>query len=374
MDRETALSSARQVVVKIGSQLMTRGGGRDEAISLDSRFIGRIASDVVALRARGVSVTVVSSGAISAGCVELKLKQRPVDVAEAQAVAAVGQRRLMTAWSNAFGRRGLGVGQVLLTRSDFDDRDRFLNIRNCVSRLHQMNCVPILNENDSVAIDELRFGDNDLLAGLATNAIRADVLVMLTAVPGLLDDDDSVVPLVEDVTAWRSKVRAERSAWGSGGMTSKLEAARLVMGAGESAVIAGGREKQVLQRVMAGEQVGTLFANARQKLGARQRWIGLTVRPAGSVTVDAGASAALAKAGASLLARGITASQGRFERGDVLLVRDANGRELGRGLTNYSSEQLRLIQGRRSSEFAKILGAAGDSAVVHRNNLVLTES
>ena len=361
------------IVVKIGTQSMTRTSAA--GVGLDARFIGRLATEVVALRERGVSVTIVSSGAIGAGCVELGRDTRPTDLADAQAVAAVGQRRLMTAWSNAFSRRGLGVGQVLLTRGDFDDRDRFLNIRNCVDRLHAMRCVPILNENDSVAVEELRFGDNDLLAGLMCNAIRAQALVMLTVVPGLLDDDGDRVPVVEDVLAWRSKIRAEKSTWGSGGMGSKLEAARLVTGAGEAAVVAGAAEKQVLHRVLAGDDVGTAFLPVRRhnrgKLDAKQRWIGLTVRPAGTVTVDAGAASALRADGASLLAIGITASQGRFERGDAVLIRDANGRELGRGLTNFSSEDVRLIKGRKSSEFAAILGTPGDAAVVHRNNLVM---
>lgn len=372
--RQEVLTQARRVVVKIGTQLLTKDTERDgkKCVGLDTRFIGNIAGQVAKLRQQAVEVTLVSSGAIGAGCVELGLTKRPTDVAEAQAVAAVGQRRLMTAWHTAFARRKLGVGQVLLTRSDFDDRGRFLNIRNCVSRLHEMGCVPILNENDTVAVEELRFGDNDFLAGLTTNALRADVLVMLTVVDGLLDESGQVVDRVDDVIGALSQVRAERSGWGSGGMGSKLEAARVVTEAGEVAVVASGREKDVVMRLLSGERLGTVFAPADRKLDSRQRWIGLTARPAGTVTVDDGAAKAVREKGKSLLATGITAMTGRFERGDVLLVRDTAGKEIGRGLSNYSGEELRLIAGKRSSEFAKLLGRPGYSAVIHRDHLVLS--
>ncbi len=372
--RQDVLTAAQRVVVKIGTQLLTKEVSRDgkACVGLDTRFIGNVAGQVHKLRQRGVEVTLVSSGAIGAGCVELGLTQRPTDVADAQAVAAVGQRRLMTAWHTAFARRKLGVGQVLLTRSDFDDRVRFLNIRNCVTRLHEMDCVPILNENDTVAVEELRFGDNDLLAGLTTNALRADALIMLTVVDGLLGDDGAVVDRVDDVVGALGQVRAERSGWGRGGMGSKLEAARVVTEAGEVAVVASGKEKDVVLRLLAGEKLGTVFAPAPRKLDSRQRWIGLTVRPAGTVTVDDGAAKALRDKGKSLLASGITAMTGRFERGDVLLIRDASGKEIGRGLSNYAGQELRLIAGKRSSEFTKLLGRPGYKAVVHRDHLVLS--
>ncbi|MEM1097837.1 MAG: glutamate 5-kinase [Planctomycetota bacterium] len=374
--REDVLTAARSVVVKIGTQLLTKPEpGQVGGVALDARFIGSVAGQVAKLRARGVRVTLVSSGAIGAGCAALGMAQRPTDVAEAQAVAAVGQRNLMTAWHTAFTRRKLGVGQVLLTRSDFDDRGRFLNIRNCVSRLYELDCVPILNENDAVAVEELRFGDNDVLAGLTTNALRADALLMLTVVDGLLDDDGQVIDRVDDVVGALSAVRAEKSGWGSGGMASKLEAARVVTEAGEVAVVANGRSKDVVLRLLDGEAgIGTVFAPAARKLDARSRWIGLTVRPAGAVTVDGGAADAVTQHGKSLLAKGITAMTGRFERGDVLLVRDAAGKELGRGLTNYASDELRLILGRHSDEFEQVLGRPGYTAVVHRDHLVLLGS
>ncbi len=376
--RKDVLAGAKRVVVKIGTQLLTKqvkGSHGTATLGLDTRFIGQVAGQVAALRKDGVEVTLVSSGAIGAGCAELGLAKRPDDVAEQQAVAAVGQRRLMTAWHTALRRRKLGVGQVLLTRSDFDDRGRFLNIRNCVGKLHAMGCVPLLNENDTVAVEELRFGDNDLLAGLTCNALRADALIVLTVVDGLLNENGEVIDLVDDVIGAMGKVRRGGNgagSWTRGGMAGKLEAARVVTEAGEVAVVASGREKDAVRRILKGERLGTVFAPAARKLDARARWIGLTARPAGTVTVDDGAAKALRQRGKSLLATGITAMTGRFERGDVLLVRDTAGKEVGRGLTNYSADELRLIAGQRSSAFEKLLGRPGYAAVVHVDNLVLT--
>ena len=374
----TALTTANEIVVKIGSQLLAttrrRRGEATPSLTVDTRFIGSVARQVADLHRAGRRVTLVSSGAIAAGCAELGRADRPTDVADAQAVAAVGQRRLMTHWHDAFRKVGLGVGQVLLTRADFDDRLRFLNLHNCVTRLQAMDCVPIANENDTVAVEELRFGDNDLLAALLANAVRADALLLLTGVPGLLDAEGNVIPEVTDLHAAAAQVRADRSGWGSGGMATKLDAARNVVGAGATCVIAGGRQKGVIARVLSGEaeDAGTLFVPAPRRLDARRRWIGLTARPSGGVTVDAGAVAALARGGASLLASGVTAATGSFGRGDVLLVRDAAGRELARGLSNYAAAEVRLIQGKQSSEFERILGRPAYTALIHRDNLVLT--
>ena len=374
----TALAHANEIVVKIGSQLLAthrrRRGEQTPRLTVDTRFIGAVARQVAALHRAGRRVTLVSSGAITAGCAELGRTDRPTDVADAQAVAAVGQRRLMTHWHDAFRKVGLGVGQVLLTRADFDDRVRFLNLHNCVTRLQALDCVPIANENDTVAVEELRFGDNDLLAALLANAVRADALLLLTGVPGLLDDDGAVIPEVSDLHAAAAQVRGEKSGWGSGGMATKLDAARNVVGAGATCVIAGGRSEAVIARILAGEtrDAGTVFVPAPRRLDARRRWIGLTARPAGGVNVDAGAAAALARGGASLLASGVTATTGAFDRGDVLLVRDAAGRELARGLSNYAAAEVRLIQGKQSAAFEEILGRPAYTALIHRDNLVMT--
>lgn len=367
--RQSVIANAKHVVVKMGTQILTAPDGQ-----LDVAFINQMAAQMAGLIALGIELTVVSSGAIGAGCAELGLKKRPKDVADQQAVAAVGQRRLMTHLHDAFAKHGHNVAQVLLTRSDFDDRTRFLNIRNCITRIQKFGCIPILNENDTVAVDEIRFGDNDMLAALTCNALRADALVLLTVVDGLLDAQGQKIDRVDDLAQAAGFDRQDKSKLGTGGMTTKLQAARLVTEAGEVAVIANGRTPDVLTRLFKGESsIGTVFVPSQRKLDSRQRWIGLTARPAGTLTLDDGAANALAK-GKSLLASGISEITGRFDRGEIVLMRDARGRELARGLCNYGSEETRLIMGKRSNQFEKILGRPAFAEVVHRDNLVVTTS
>jgi len=367
--RQNELKNAKRLVVKVGSALVTKT--TDEGPGVDTAAINRLMSQVVTLIEGGREVVLVCSGAVAAGCAELGLHERPTDLAELQAVAAIGQRRLMALLHTAAKKRGHAAGQMLLTRGDFDDRVRFLNIRNCAAKLHELGAVPVLNENDTVAVEELRFGDNDLLAAMMTNAMKADALILLTSVNGLLDDNDSVIDRVDSVLDAQQHARTDRTGWGSGGMKTKLDAARLVTEAGELAVIAPGNKKDVLLKLVEGERVGTVFAPAPRKMDSRQRWIGLTARPAGTVSVDDGATRAVRERGKSLLASGITEVTGRFTRGDVLLVRDSHGKELARGLTNYSADELALIKGKRSDQFAKLLGRDGYAAVIHRDNLVV---
>lgn len=365
--RQTVLSKARRIVVKLGTQVLTAEDGQ-----IDRDLLADTARQIVALHKRRIEVTLVSSGAVGSGCALLKLAKRPRDITEQQAVAAVGQRGLMGYMHEAFAPHGYEVGQLLLTRADFDDRARFLNIRNCISMLHTLGCMPIINENDTVAVDELRFGDNDMLAALVANLLRADALVLLTVVDGLLDAQGQTVDLVTDLHHARSLTTDTRSKLGTGGMKSKLEAARLLTDAGEIAVIANGRSPDVLTRLFQGEKTGTVFLPATRKLDSRQRWIGLTKRPAGSITIDDGAARAVRDRGKSLLASGITAATGSFQHGDVLLVRDPKGAEVARGLTNYNADELRLIMGRKSSQFEKLLGRPAYAEVIHRDNLVIT--
>jgi len=364
--RQNVLTRARRVVIKTGTQLLTRPDG-----TLDLPFMAKMAAQVVALRNRGFQVTCVTSGAIGAGCAELGMKSRPKDVADQQAVAAVGQRRLMTHLHEVYEPHGLRVGQLLLTRSDFEDRARFLNIRNCVNKLHELGCVPIINENDTVAVDEIRFGDNDLLAALMCSAVEADALVILSVVDGLLDGDKKRIEFVTNVRDVAGMATGEKSKLGTGGMVTKLEAARLVTHAGQVAVVANGREPEILLKVFGGQDVGTLFAPRGKKLPSRERWIGLTRKPVGTISVDAGAANALVNLGKSLLASGITATEGKFAPGQVVSVRDVDGHEVARGLTNFSSEELTLISGKKSSQLEKILGRPAHGEVIHRDNLVV---
>src|SRR5688572_29153492 len=269
--RQQYLSGVRMVVVKLGSQLLSEAEGR-----LDTAFLGRMASQIAAVQARGIKVTIVSSGAVAAGLREFNLPKRPTDLAKLQAVAAVGQRRLMDLWAAAFEPHGLKVGQILLTRDDVDHRTRFLNLRNTIHAIHELGAVPVINENDTVSTDEIvkiTFGDNDILAALVTHALRADLLVLLTVVDGILDANGQSVRLVESVDAARELVRVEKSALGKGGMNSKLEAARMVTESGEAIIVANGRSGQILTQILGGEVVGTLFVPASRKMSLRNRWI-----------------------------------------------------------------------------------------------------
>lgn len=365
--RQNRLKQATHLVVKIGTQLITDQDGK-----LDPVFIQHIAGQIATLTGQGLEITMVCSGSIGAGLDELGLTSRPADVAKLQAIACVGQRKLMSCFHDAFEKHNLEVGQLLLTRSDLDDRLRYLNFRNCIAQTHRYGCIPIINENDSVAVDEIRFGDNDMLAALACNALVADALIILSGVDGLLDHDGNRVDLLDNAMDGMQYARDEKSALGTGGINTKLQAAQLVTDSGELAIIANGRIENVLLKLIAGDQnIGTLFGPAEKKLDSRSRFIGMTTRPAGTITIDDGAVKALINQGKSLLATGMTLVQGRFDRGQVVEIVNTHNKPLARGLTNYSDAELLKIQGKHSSEFADILGRKAFDEVIHRDNLVV---
>jgi glutamate 5-kinase len=279
----------------------------------------------------------------------------------------------MDAWAMAFDKHGLKVGQILLTRDDIDSRARFLNLRNTLNAMHELGAVPIINENDTVSTDEIvqvSFGDNDILASLVSQAIKANLLVLLSVVDGLLDGDGKSVRMVENIEEAQLLVRVEKSAMGRGGMDSKLQAARVVTESGDIMVVANGRMKSVLPRLLDGDEVGTLFVPATHKRIGRSRWIG-AARPKGSIQVDAGAALAVAKKKRSLLPAGVTAVVGQFERGDLVGVEDSEGNEIARGLTNYSADLIGKIMGKKTAEVRQILGDAAYDEVIHRDNLVV---
>jgi glutamate 5-kinase len=367
--RKQYLSTVRTVVVKLGTQLLSDKDGR-----LDTMFVASVAAQVATLRQRGIAVTIVSSGAIGAGLRELKLAKRPTDLAKLQAVAAVGQRRLMDVWADAFEPAGLPVAQLLLTREDIDDRTRFLNVRNTIHAVHEMGAVPIINENDTISTDELvriTFGDNDILASMVASALRADLLVLLTVVDGVLDAQGQSVRLVRDLDHARQLVRAEKTAVGKGGMSSKLEAARVVTDAGEAMVVADGRAADVLPRLLdAHEDIGTLFVPSAKKRSSRSRWIG-AARAAGQIVVDAGAVTALVEKNRSLLPAGIAKVLGDFDPGDVVSIVAPDGMEVARGLTNYTAADIHRIRGKKTADVRTLLGPAAYDEVVHRDNLVI---
>lgn len=363
-----SLQSVRSVVVKLGTQLLN-----DKDQRLDAAFLATIAAQVAGLARQGVRVSIVSSGAIGAGLRELGLDKRPTDLGRLQAVAAVGQRRLMDAWAAAFAPHAMHVAQVLLTREDIDSRTRFLNLRNTIHAIHELGAVPILNENDTISTDEIvkiTFGDNDILAALVANALRAELLVLLSVVDGILDAEGKSVRIVDSIDGARALVRTEKSAMGRGGMNSKVEAAKTVTETGEAMVLANGRMPDVLPRILAGDEVGTLFLPAAQKRSSRSRWIG-SARPAGTVTVDAGCVAALSN-NKSLLAAGIVKVDGQFDPGDVVAIQSPDGKIIGRGLTNYASADVERIRGKKSAEVRAMLAESAYDEVIHRDNLVVS--
>ena len=367
-NRKQHLSDVTAAVIKLGTQLLT-----DKDRRLDDDYLRSVADQVVKLRERGVAVTIVSSGAIGAGLRELDLPARPKDLAMLQAVAAVGQRRLMDAWADAFAPHKVHVAQVLLTREDMDRRARFLNLRNTIHALHQLGAVPVINENDTISTDELvriSFGDNDILAALVAHVLRANLLVLMTVVDGLLDESGQPVRLVQSIEEAQSLVRKEKSSLGKGGMDSKLNAARMVTDAGEAMIVCDGRMPDVLTRILDHEVLGTLFVPSAKKLPSRSRWIG-SARPVGSIVIDEGAVKALVERNRSLLPAGITHVKGQFEKGDVIAIESSDGKVIAHGLSNYASHQIQQLQGKKTQDVRTLLGEAAYDEVVHRNNLVL---
>ena len=366
--RMTHLVAVKTVVIKLGTQLLS-----DPERRLDTVFLAAIAKQVMALRERGVRVTIVSSGAIAAGLGELHLAKRPTDLGKLQAVAAVGQSKLMDAWAVAFSPWKLPVAQLLLTREDVDDRARFLNVRNTIHAVHELGAIPILNENDTISTDELAaisFGDNDILAAMVAHALQAHLLVLLSVVDGLLDANGNPVRLVESIDEALKLVRTEKSAVGKGGMNSKLKAAKTVTDAGEAMVVADGRMPQVLTRLLDGEDVGTLFVPSAKKRSSRSRWIG-SARPVGVIVVDDGAVRALVEKNRSLLPAGVMRVEGEFHRGDLVAIQSSAGVTIARGLSNYAAEQVEQVRGRKTAEVRELLGEAAYDEVVHRDNLVV---
>ncbi len=361
------LAAARRVVVKIGSRLLAESpAGRPAAV----------ADQVAELRRRGVEVVIVSSGAIAMGVRELRLAARPADLPGLQAAAAVGQCRLMQHWEHAFAPHDLLIGQVLLTHDDLGDRRRFLSARLTLRALLDHGVVPIINENDTVAVEEIKFGDNDQLAALVASLASADALIILTDVDGLWDEHGRRIPVVRDVEREAAPVAgaSRTDGIGSGGMASKVQAAKMVTRLGIPAVVAPGREPRVLCDVLAGADRGTVFlpgAGGARPVSQRKHWIAYGPKPTGRLVVDDGARRALVESGKSLLPRGITAVDGDFDAGETVSVVAADGTELARGLAAYDAAALRRIRGLHSSDFEATLGYRSLDEAIHRDDLVL---
>lgn len=372
--RDDVVLSAKTWVVKVGTSVLTGPDG-----VLDPARIGHLAEQISAVMQTGRRVALVSSGAVGAGIGQLGLGRRPDSLPQLQAAAAVGQSYLIRAYDEGLRKHGRHAAQLLLTHEDFDSRPRYLNMRNTLTALFEWDAVPIINENDTISVDEIKFGDNDRLAAMVTNLIQAPLLVILSVVDGLYRSDPGSgetsgesVPLVPDLDEHVLGLAGDsRSTMGTGGMRSKLQAARLVTRAGGSVIIASGKKPGPLTRILAGEPVGTLFLAKGQTQGARKRWIGLTARPKGHYVVDAGARRALESGTRSLLAIGIVDVVGEFDKGDVVGIRDVDGHEFARGLTNYPTAEARQVRGLRTEQAREALGQALYDEVVHRDNLVL---
>lgn len=369
--RKKHIGRAKRLVVKVGSAVIAGSSGA-------SAIFDRLASELHGLKANGIEAVIVSSGAIALGMNALGLNARPASIPERQAIAAVGQGALMSRYEAAFAAHGGRVAQILLTHDDLASRKRFLNARNTLTTLLRLCIVPVINENDTVATEELKFGDNDALSALTTNLVEADLLVILTDIDGLYDKDPKKdasavkLRLVEDVDALRlDQFSPGAGSLGTGGIISKCEAARKAAHFGVPTVIADGMAEGILGKIMACEDEGTLFLPKEDRLTSRKHWIAFSARPSGRLFVDDGAKEALLKKGRSLLPTGIKDVDGTFEAGEVVHCVDANGMEFARGVANYSSQEIRRIKGIKTSEVESVLGYKVYDEVIHRDNLVV---
>ncbi len=372
MSRRKNLKACRRVVIKIGTSTLTYSNGQ-----LNLQRIERLVRELADLHNRGMEVLLVSSGAIGVGATRMGYKKIPRTMPEKQALAAIGQGALVQLYEKLFSEYNKTVAQVLLTRGDLDERLRYLNATNALLAILDLGVIPIINENDTVVVEEIKFGDNDTLSALVASIVDADLLIILSDVDGLYDSDprvnkdarlqaevDEITPMMEE----NSKNRG--SSFSSGGMLTKLKAARICMAAGMPMVIANGDNENVIRQIMDGKEIGTLFIPREEKLQARKKWIAFGTLPQGQVLVDAGAEVALLQRGKSLLPSGVIAVEGDFDRGTVVAVANVNDkREIARGMVNYSSDEIRQIAGKKSSEIEKILQGKDYDEVIHRNNL-----
>ncbi len=370
----TVLQNARRIVVKVGSSLVT-----NEGRGLDEAAIGEWCRQMAVLAREGREVIMVSSGAIAEGMKRLGWTTRPHEVHALQAAAAVGQMGLAQVYETKLRENGLGSAQVLLTHADLADRERYLNARSTLMTLLQHKVLPVINENDTVVTDEIKFGDNDTLGALVANLVEADALVILTDQKGLYTADprkDPTATFVHEARAGDPALEAMAggagSSLGRGGMITKILAAKRAAGSGASTVIAWGREPDALLRLARGEAIGTLLVAQTPKQQARKQWMADHLQLLGAVEVDAGAALKLQAEGKSLLAIGMTSVEGDFSRGDVIAIRDEAGVEIGRGLANYASAEARLLCRKASTEFEALLGYTAEPEMIHRDNLILT--
>jgi glutamate 5-kinase len=361
----------KRITIKIGTKVLT-----DKQNRIDRVVIKSLADQIAGLMDQKIEVVIVSSGAIGAGLGLLSLQKKGKSLSELQAIASVGQNHLMDIYNEYFNKRGYMAGQILLTQEDFNDRRRFLNIRYTLNTLLKYKAIPVINENDSVSTEEIKCGDNDRLSSLVADLADSDMLVMLTDVEGLYDRDLKLIRriqgIAESIGSLRGFCRGKGCDESTGGMMTKLEAARNASKAGIECVIAHGRRKNVIMDIVSGKEIGTRFEASRMTMKARKRWIAFSIKSKGAVKVDKGAENALVGGNKSLLPGGVTGVQGKFSGGDVVDVLTHDGRVIARGMTNYSSEEIEKIKGQKTGRIEGILGHKDYDEVIHRDNLVIT--
>ncbi len=373
MNKRENFKNVKRIVIKIGSSLLTKGGK-----GLDKIAIAAWVSQMANLRKQGVDVILVSSGSVAEGVWRLGLKTRPTTLHELQAAAAVGQMGLVRVFDDCFQQHGLHASQVLLTHDDLSNRQRYLNARSTLLTLLDFGVVPVINENDTVATEEIRFGDNDTLAALVANLVEADLLIILTDQKGLFTADPSVNPdatLIPEIHVNDERLEGmagdSRSGLGRGGMSTKVRAARLAARSGAATIVAAGVTQDVINVVLRGDEIGTHFLPNLEPLAARKQWLAGQLQVKGQLVLDDGAVKMLKNNGKSLLAVGVKWATGQFERGELVSCLDTNGVEIARGLINYGIEDTQKIAGKSSTEFETLLGYADDLELIHRDNLVL---
>ena len=375
-DRRDIFKNVKRFVVKVGTSTLTHPDAR-----LNLERIESLAKELIQAKESGKDVVLVTSGAIATGMGKLGWKTRPKTIPRQQAAAAIGQSHLMHTYEEIFGKYDQLVAQVLLTQEDMNDRERYINANNTISTLLQCDVIPVINENDTVAVDEIKVGDNDTLSALVTNLIKADLLIILSDIDGFYEvyadggTSEHPVDIIYSITPELKRMAGgERSDTSVGGMITKLRAAEIVTGAGEIMVIANGQKPGVITRILEGENEGTVFLPKGYKMSSRKRWIAYSVPCKGAIKVDAGARYALIEQGKSLLPSGITEVSGDFEFGDIVSCVDETGKEFARGLTNYSAEEVNAIKGKNTSQIESLLGHRYYDEVIHRDNMVVLEN
>jgi glutamate 5-kinase len=372
MNRQEYFTKAKRIVVKVGSNVLTAEKG------VNTKVINALSRQISKLMDEDHEVMLVTSGAMASGQKKIGLDRRPDEIPKRQAIAAVGQPGLMMAYEKAFQKYGKKVAQILLTSDDLSNRKRYLNARNALHTLLSWKIIPIINENDTVAVEEIKFGDNDNLSAMIALLMEAEILINLTDISGVFtsdprrDPDAELIPVIESITKQIEKIAGHiPGALGTGGMSSKIKAARKVTGAGIPMVIANGLEKDILDKLFSGAPLGTFFVPAKTKLSSRKCWIGYTLKPKGKIKIDDGAAKAIVNKGKSLLPGGIVSVEGEFDVGAPVEVMDGNKNSLGIGLVNYNAADIRNIMGRPSSKISEILGQKTYDEVIHRDNLTI---